>query len=110
MSDNRPRKPSQKTGKRADKRFPDQNDSSLTRMIRTFGNKIPLDLPSPGTRIVVFFGIVLMALLALFVIGAIIANVTGYYDNIPDIVTGEIVIAGIGIIAGVILTRKKNVQ
>jgi hypothetical protein len=114
MIDNRSKKQpstkpgSQKTGKRGDKHFPNQNGSALTQMIQTFGNKIPLDFPSPGKRIVVFFGIVLIALLGLFVIGVIIANVTGYYDKILAIFAGEILIVGIMIIAAAILTMKKK--
>jgi len=114
--DNRPKKQqytklgSQKTGKRVDKRFPDQNASPLMQMIRTFGNKIPLDFPSPGKRIMVFFGIVLIALFALFVIGVIVAGVTGYYDQILTIFAGEIIIVGIVTLAAVILTHKKTVK
>jgi hypothetical protein len=116
MVDNRPKKPhdtktgSQKTGKRVDKRFPDQTASPLTQMIRTFGNKIPLDLPSPGIRIVAFFGIVLIALFALLLIGVIVANVTGSYDKIWTIFAGEIIIVGILTLAAAMLTFRKTVK
>lgn len=116
MIDNRPKKfpstkpGSQKTGKRIGKRSPDQNCSSLTQMINAFGNKLPIDSPSPGKRIVIFSGIILSALFALFVIGVIVANITGSYDNILAIFAGEIIIVGIVTVAAVIFTARKTVQ
>ena len=65
---------------------------------------LPAGMAPRSKRIVVVSGIILLAVIALFIIGGFIAGMTGLYDQVLTIVAAEFIIVGAVTAAALIFT------
>lgn len=93
-----------KTGKRARRSNPESGVPVINRMIHKVMGLLPAGMSPRSKRIMVFSGILLLAVIALFVIGGFLALMTGLDDQILTIVAAEFIIVGAVTVAGVLFT------
>jgi len=98
------KKPSLKTGKTGYRRDRDEDIPVINRVLRNIMGMLPSGMTTRGKRIVVFSGILVFAVIALFVLGGFIAGMTGLYDQVLTIVAWEFIIVGIVTVAAIIFT------
>lgn len=104
------KKPSLKNRNPSFRRDRDEDIPAINRVLRNIMGMLPSGMTTRGKRIVVFSGILVFAIIALFVLGGFIAGMTGLYDQVLTIVAYEFIIVGAVTVAAIIftiLTRKK---
>ncbi|MFA5268509.1 MAG: hypothetical protein WC379_11110 [Methanoregula sp.] len=102
------KKPSLKTGKAGYRRDREADIPVINRVVRNIMGMLPSGMTTRGKRIVVFSGILVFAIIALFILGGFIAGMTGLYDQVLTIVADEFIIVGTVTIAVLIFTMVKR--
>jgi hypothetical protein len=98
------KKPSLKTGKTGYRRNREEDIPVINRVLRNIMGLLPSGMTTRSKRIIVFSGILVFAVIALFVLGGFIAGMTGLYDQVLTIVAWEFIIVGIVTVAAIIFT------
>jgi hypothetical protein len=104
------KKPSLKTRNPSYRRDPGSDIPAINRVLHNVMGILPSGMTVRSKRIIVFSGILIFAIIALFIMGGFIAGMTGLYDQVLIIVAYEFIIVGAVTVAAIIytiVTRKK---
>jgi len=99
---------SPKARKRARRRDRAADIPATNRIFSHITGMLPAGMTPRSKRIVVVSGIIILAVIALFVIGGFIAGMTGLYDQVLTIIAAEFIIVGAVTAAALIFTIVKR--
>lgn len=80
----------------------------LIPMMNEMADMLPDDMKPFGKRIVGILNMSVLATLAIFVVGVIIASLTGHSDQITNIFSADIIAVGVATVGAIVLTVKKT--
>lgn len=102
------KKPSLKTRNPSYRRDPGADIPAINRVFGNVMGLLPSGMTVRSKRIIVFSGILVCAIIALFILGGFIAGMTGLYDQVLTIVAYEFIIVGAVTVAAIIFTILKR--
>lgn len=101
---------SSKTQKQAGGRYPGQEIPGLIPLMYNLVELLPEDLKPHGEKIVGILIMAIIAIVAIFIIGAFVATLTGHSDQIMTIFTYDIIGVGVVAVGAIVLTIRKSVK
>lgn len=80
----------------------------LIPLMNDLADQLPEDMKPYGKRVVGILNISVLATFAIFIIGVIVASLTGHSDQIMNIFSADIIGVGIATVGAIVLTVKKT--
>jgi hypothetical protein len=96
--------------KPADGGYLEQDFPGIIPMMNELADTLPEDLKPHGKRIVGILTIAIIVIFAIFILGAIIASLTGHSDQIMNIFAYDIIGVGVLAVAVIVLTFKGSIK
>lgn len=98
------------TENQTDDDYKDQEIPGLIPQMKDLADQLPEDFRTPANRIIGLFGVAVIALIAIFVLSAIVANFTGHSDQIMTIFYAEIILVGTVTVAAIVNEIRKTAK